>query len=221
MTSLFTLALLYLAALMIPGPNMILLTHTAASVSRPAALATALGISVGTLMWVAIAVFGMKSIFDAAPVLQTALRLVGGLYLLYLAWGLTRDVWGHRASPKLDSSVAATRANGNDTSDDQRFAKYFRRGLLTNATNPKSLAFWSSVAVVSIDPNASLAIQIASVVLVAVMGLGWHIGVAFLFSTAPAQRAYLRVKPVLSVITSIIMAGFGVRLLASLVATRS
>jgi threonine efflux protein len=93
--------------------------------------------------------------------------------------------------------------------------------LLTNATNPKSLAFWSSVAVVSIDPNSSLLVRIASVALVAVMGLAWHVGVAILFSTAPAQRAYLRVKPVLSAITSIIMAAFGVRLLASLVAARS
>jgi threonine efflux protein len=219
MTSLFTLALLYLAALLIPGPNMILLTHTAASVSRRAAVATALGISVGTLMWVAIAVFGMKSIFDAAPVLQTALRLVGGLYLLYLAWGLMRDVWRRPATVNRSSNDAEQ--NATDTNADLHSTSFFRRGLLTNATNPKSLAFWSSVAVVSINPKASLAIQLASVALVAIMGLAWHVGIAFLFSTAPAQRAYLRVKPVLSIITSIIMAVFGARLLASLALAKS
>ncbi len=219
MTSLLTLALLYLAALVIPGPNMILLTHTAASVSRRAALATALGISVGTLMWVGVAVFGMKSIFDAAPVLQTALRLVGGLYLLYLAWGLMREAWNGRVTSTGNSNDA--NAIDRNTNDHQNFAAYFRRGLLTNATNPKSLAFWSSVAVVSIDPDASLATQTASVALVAIMGLAWHIGVAFLFSTAPTQRAYLRVKPLLSAVTSIIMAAFGVRLLVSLIDSRN
>ncbi len=221
MTSLLTLALLYLAALLIPGPNMILLTHTAASVSRPAALATALGISVGTLFWVAIAVFGMQSIFDAAPMLQTALRLVGGFYLLYLAFGLMREAWAHRSALNVDGGSSAATDSVRAGGREEPLSAYFRRGLITNATNPKSLAFWSSVAVVSLDPNASFVIQIASVVLVAIMGLLWHVGLAFLFSTASAQRAYLRVKPVLSAITAIIMGVFGVRLLASLAASRT
>ena len=75
-----------------PGPNLLLLTHTAASASRRAALGVALGISTGTVMWVAVAVFGVQQIFEAAPALQTALRAVGGVYLLYLAWGLFGSV---------------------------------------------------------------------------------------------------------------------------------
>ena len=65
--TLTTLALLYLAALIIPGPNLLLLTHTAASASRRTALGVALGISTGTVLWVAVAVFGVQQIFDAAP----------------------------------------------------------------------------------------------------------------------------------------------------------
>ena len=91
--SLLSLALLYLAALIIPGPNLLLLTHTAASSSRRAALGVAFGIATGTFMWVAVAVFGVQKIFDAAPALQTGLRAVGGLYLLYLAFSLFRSMW--------------------------------------------------------------------------------------------------------------------------------
>ena len=47
-------------------------------------LYVAFGIATGTFMWVAVAVFGVQKIFDAAPALQTGLRAVGGLYLLYL-----------------------------------------------------------------------------------------------------------------------------------------
>jgi len=70
LTSLASLALLYLAALIIPGPNLLLLTHTAASASRRAALGVAFGIATGTLLWVGIAVFGVQKIFEAAPMLQ-------------------------------------------------------------------------------------------------------------------------------------------------------
>ena len=208
--SLISLALLYLAALIIPGPNLLLLTHTAASSSRRAALGVAFGIATGTLMWVAVAVFGVQKIFDAAPALQTGLRAVGGLYLLYLAFSLFRSMWVGR-KPVLNMSevvVSPTEEAGQRT--------YFRKGLLTNLTNPKSLAFWTSVAVVSLDPNAALVTRISAVMMVGVMGLVWHIGLAYLFSTPPAQRAYMRAKPVLSLITGVVMAAFGTRLLLSL-----
>ncbi len=214
LTSLASLALLYLAALIIPGPNLLLLTHTAAASSRRAALGVALGIATGTFIWVAVAVFGVQKIFDAAPVLQTALRVAGGIYLLYLAFGLLRSLWRDRAAAvsragPVDEPLSAT---ANNRTTDSRLA-FYRRGLVTNLTNPKSLAFWTSVAVVSMDPDAALATRVAAVMMVGLMGLVWHIALAYLFSTSPAQRAYMRAKPALSIITSAVMAVFGARLL--------
>ena len=212
-SSLVSLALLYLAALVIPGPNLLLLTHTAASSSRRAALGVAFGIATGTFMWVAVAVFGVQQIFDAAPALQTGLRAVGGLFLLYLAFSLFRSLWVDRKAALDASEVVVTPA---DDETDKAQRTYFRKGLLTNLTNPKSLAFWTSVAVVSLDPNAPLATRISAVMMVSMMGLVWHVGLAYLFSTPPAQRAYLRAKPVLSLITGVVMGAFGTRLLLGL-----
>ena len=55
-----------------------------------------------------------------------------------------------------------------------------------------------------------------AVAMVGAMGLVYHLGVAWLFSTAPAQQAYLRAKPALSVVTGAVMTAFGLRLLWSL-----
>jgi len=209
-SSLISLALLYLAALIIPGPNLLLLTHTAASSSRRAALGVAFGIATGTFMWVAVAVFGVQKIFDAAPALQTGLRAVGGLYLLYLAFSLFRSMWVDRNAMRDTGKVVVARE------DEAGQRSYFRKGLLTNLTNPKSLAFWTSVAVVCLDPNAALITRISAVMMVGLMGLVWHIGLAYLFSTPPAQRAYMRAKPVLSLITGAVMGAFGTRLLWAL-----
>ena len=210
-SSLASLALLYLAALIIPGPNLLLVTHTAASASRRAALGVAFGIATRTLLWVGIAVFGVQKIFDAAPTLQTSLRVAGGVYLLYLAYGLLRSLWVDRkgASNAVISVAGADVARAADCGQ----SSYFRRGLLTNLTNPKSFAFWTSVAVVSLDPNALLATRLLAVFMVAMMAVVWHIALAFVFSTAPAQRAYLRAKPILSLVTGVVMGAFGTRLL--------
>jgi threonine efflux protein len=211
LTSLASLALLYLAALIIPGPNLLLLTHTAAAASRRAAVGVALGIATGTLLWVAIAVFGVQKIFDAAPMLQTALRVAGGAYLLYLAFGLLRAFWTDRNYTK--NAVTLPESFASETQVDKRQTAYFRRGLLTNLTNPKSFAFWTSVAVVSLDPDAPLSNRLLAVFMVASMALLWHFALAFLFSTPPAQRAYLRAKPILSLVTGVVMGAFGTRLL--------
>ena len=213
-STLITLAALYLAALIIPGPNLLLLTHTAASSSRRAALCVALGITTGTFLWVAVAVFGVQQIFAAVPALQLALKAIGGAYLLYLAFGMFRSLWLSRGA-----TTAALEEDASDAQttgiDEGRFTHY-RRGLLTNLTNPKSLAFWTSVAVVSIDPNATLATRIAAVMMVGLMGFVWHIVLAYVFSTAPAQRAYMRAKPVLLIVTGCVMTLFGGRLLLGL-----
>ena len=211
LASLASLALLYLAALIIPGPNLLLLTHTAAAASRRAALGVALGIATGTLLWVAIAVFGVQKIFDAAPMLQTSLRVAGGVYLLYLAYGLLRSLWVNRKGAVDTVSDVASAAVKSEL--DGRQSAYFRSGLLTNLTNPKSFAFWTSVAVVSLDPNALLSTSLLAVFMVAMMAVVWHIALAFVFSTPPAQRAYLRAKPMLSLVTGVVMGAFGTRLL--------
>lgn len=211
LTSLASLALLYLAALIIPGPNLLLLTHTAAAASRRAALGVAFGIATGTLLWVAVAVFGVQKIFDAAPMLQTSLRVAGGVYLLYLAYGLLRSLWVDR-SGAANASTDVPGANV-DGDAERRQSTYFRRGLLTNLTNPKSFAFWTSVAVVSLDPNALLSTRLLAVFMVAMMALLWHVALALVFSTPRAQRAYLRAKSILSLLTGLVMGAFGTRLL--------
>ncbi len=213
-SSLVTLALLYMAALVIPGPNLLLLTHTAASSSRRAALGVALGIATGTFLWVVVAVFGVQQIFAAVPPLQLALKAVGGAYLLYLAFGMFRSFWVLRSLAL--SAVDESAGTSPQSASDERHLAHYRRGLLTNLTNPKSLAFWTSVAVVSIDPSATLTTRIACVVMVGLIGLVWHIALAYVFSTVRAQRAYVRAKPLLLILTGSVMVLFGGRLLLGL-----
>ena len=133
LSSLISLALLYLAALIIPGPNLLLLTHTAASASRRAALGVAFGIATGTFVWVLVAVFGVQKIFDAAPSLQTGLRAVGGMYLLYLAFSLFRSLWVERKTALVTNDVVVIPV------DEKGQYAYFRKGLLTNLTDRKSV----------------------------------------------------------------------------------
>ena len=219
------LLLFVVVTLVTPGPNNAMLMATGLTYGFPRGLPHLLGVALGFGFMTMAVGFGLGALLLAAPMAYSVLKYVGAAYLLYLAWGLFSSL----RRPQTNEAVSAPgRAAGNRESAAPEVAPavtrraagisaaHYRRGLLTNLTNPKSLAFWTSVAVVSLDPNASLATRFAAVAMVGGMGLIYHLGVAWLFSTAPAQQAYLRAKPALSVVTGVVMTAFGLRLLWSL-----
>ena len=89
--SLLAIALLHWAVLLVPGFNFVLLCQLAAGRSRVTALAAAMGMSTGTLMWASLAVFGVGAVFAAQPVLRQVVQGLGGAYLVYLALRMWRS----------------------------------------------------------------------------------------------------------------------------------
>ena len=74
-----------------PGPNNVLLASSGANHGFRKTLPLILGISIGfPFMMVAVGI-GLARIFCEAPHLQTALRVAGAAYLLWMAWDLARS----------------------------------------------------------------------------------------------------------------------------------
>jgi len=69
-----------------PGPNNIMLTASGARYGFRRTLAHRLGISIGFFVLLACVAAGLGGLFMTWPVLQNLLRIVGSLYLLWLAW---------------------------------------------------------------------------------------------------------------------------------------
>ena len=80
--------------LLIPGPNMFLVSHLAAAGQRRAAALAALGISMVACFWALLAMLGVQALFAALPGIRLAVQVAGGLYLLgphRLVCGDSRD----------------------------------------------------------------------------------------------------------------------------------
>lgn len=69
-----------------PGPNNIMLLASGANFGFRATLPHMWGVTLGFGLMVLAVGLGLGALFQAAPVLHTALRYVGAAYLLYLAW---------------------------------------------------------------------------------------------------------------------------------------
>lgn len=69
-----------------PGPNNIMLTASGANFGFRRTLPHILGVTLGLICLLTAVALGLGVLFERWPVLQLGLKLVGSLYLLWLAW---------------------------------------------------------------------------------------------------------------------------------------
>ena len=126
-----------------PGPNMAWLALLGASRGRIVALAAVAGVALGLSIAGAAAAFGVSALIGTTPWLFQALRWVGSLYLLYLAW----DLW--RNSTALQETLF-----------DEPLRRYFGQGLLSNMLNPKAYLVFAAVLPQFVNPAQPLFAQL-------------------------------------------------------------
>ena len=198
-TSLLTVWLLYLAAMVSPGPNILLVSQIAASDMARSARFAGFGVATGAGIWATCAVLGVHAVFLAFPGLRAGLQVLGGAYLLYLASRL----WRSNPGTTAQAPVAVSRL------------KAFRLGLLTNITNPKAALFFGSVFATSFPAHPDPALQVSAVVVVILSAAAWYALLAFLFSRARVQDAYVRASRSINRLVAVAFGSLGLGLIAS------
>jgi threonine/homoserine/homoserine lactone efflux protein len=143
--------LLYLVAAfglsLTPGPNSLLvLTHGALHGHRKT-LFTVAGGAIGFVVLIALSMVGIGALLKASAHALTVLKLIGGLYLVWLGIQLWR-------APAIQLRADASK-------DNTRGTELFRQGLLTAVSNPKALLFYGAFMPQFIDPNRDLLLQFA------------------------------------------------------------
>ena len=183
-----------------PGPNLLAVAGAALGQGRRAALLTVVGVATGMLVWAALVALGIGAVLAVFPSLMSAMKLLGGGYLLWLALRALRAGWhGHEPSIRADAS-----GRGGWRS--------FLRGLFVVLTNPKALLMWSAVGTFLFGAGLN-AWQVAAFGPVgALSGLTIYGSYALLFSTGLAARTYARFARVIEVGLGIAFGGLGGRL---------
>ena len=125
----FLLAAILLTAS--PGPDNLMVLGLGMSKGRKQGMVFGLGCALGCLSHTFLAVIGVSAIIAASPTAFTALRIGGGLYLVWLGIGALRSTGGQ--------SAASAQAPA------QSLKNLFMKGLLANAINPKVVLFFLSL----------------------------------------------------------------------------
>jgi amino acid exporter len=169
----------FLLGIASPGPNVLAIMGTSMSVGRRSGIALALGIAVGSFLWALLTAGGLSAVLAAYAPALTAIKIGGGLYLLWLAW------------KSLRSAISADGVDGTGLVGGRRSPfTYFVRGLAIQMTNPKAALTWVAIISLGLDENAPLWVGISIVTGTTILSVILHIGYATLFSAPPMARLY-------------------------------
>jgi len=187
--------------IMSPGPSFVLVARTAVAVSRGNGLATAVGMGVGGSVFAVLALLGLQAVLLSMPLLYLMLKVLGGVYLLYLAVMIWR---GARDEIEVDAQ------NGGERS---RWRQSFRLGLVTQLSNPKTAIFYGSVFAALLPAELPLSTVMVLAPVIFLLETGWYAIVAVVLSSRAPRRVYLQWKAMLDRCASSVIGILGLKLI--------
>jgi threonine/homoserine/homoserine lactone efflux protein len=187
----------------VPGPDMALVLRNGLRGGRRAALATALGINAGLVVWALAAALGVAALLQASATAFTLLKLAGAAYLAYLGLRLLLDSFRSRRPVNEVAAPAPALPAG----------AALRQGLLTNLLNPKVAVVFTTLIPQFVEPGAGAGTQtVALAAIFVLMGLIWL--TAYALAVAGVGRVLARpgVRAWVERVTGAILVALGFRL---------
>lgn len=189
--ALVTLLGVWVAMIVAPGPDVVQIIRVAPRSTR-AGIMCALGICTGIVVWLTASLAGLSALIAARPSLLGLLQLVGGGFLLWMAYGSIRSGLAQRRSAlnsarstSQDSAENAVESAGSfdeehieqavSTGDveDITAGRAYKLGMLTNLSNPKALVFFGAVFAQFIHPDMGLEWTVFIAILLTVVSVAW------------------------------------------------
>ena len=124
-----------------PGPDTVYILGRSIAQGREAGIASAFGISVGSVFHTSAAALGLSAILATSALAFGTIKLIGGAYLVFLGIKMILEKRKQLSLPsnfRRHTTVAA-----------------FRQGILTNILNPKVALFFLAFLPQFIDPGST------------------------------------------------------------------
>ncbi|MGV7960727.1 LysE family transporter [Photorhabdus tasmaniensis] len=160
-----------------PGPGFLVTMKNAVTYSKSVAMMSVVGIATANSLFTTLALSGFTFILKE-PVILSTLYILGGTYLLYLAYRL------FRIKPMGDIEL--------NTLSDKRDCT-FRSGFILQLYNPKAILLISSAVSVSIPQDINISISVIMISMTFIISFLWYGGIVMIINYQKI-RDYLLLK---------------------------
>ena len=166
-----------------PGPAVLMSARTGVTEGMRTGFFLAIGIGIGAVFWAVLALSGLAVLFTIAPTLLWVFKIAGGLYLIWMAYGM----WRHADVPLQDATDTPPRSA----------LSAFRRGLFTQLSNPKPAVLLTAIFIGMVPPGTPIWVLVALLGYLFMIETTWNTIVARIFSFPTARAAYIGAKTVI------------------------
>jgi RhtB (resistance to homoserine/threonine) family protein len=170
----------FLLALMSPGPDFAVIVRNGVKYGSRAGMFTALGIALGNLFYTVLINIGIGALIAHSVVAFNVLKVFAAGYLIYIG------VRAVRSQPYKVNDV------GGAALDRLGDKAAFMQGLITNALNPKAAMFWLSYFSLVVDPKMPASVLWCFVAVLITSAFVWFSTVAWCLSREKVRRQFLR-----------------------------
>jgi len=205
-----------------PGPMNAVIAEESVVRGWRAGFEAGLGAATADVAFFVLAWFGAVAVVDREPTIRAAMVGVGGVLMLYFAYGAARD--------------AVSRSTFVSVGDEPGTSKGFRKAFALALTNPYQIVFWLTIGVGLLQPgtldvlaHAPYVGESMGGVLVVTTGspallIGFFAGigcwiVGFPAALVGAGRRLDAFAPTVAALSAVVLAGFGLLFLADAAGT--
>lgn len=200
-----TVAIAHFLALLSPGPDFVLVVKSAFKGNRKNSVGVALGIAIANAVYIGLCLVGVGAILSTSVSLMIALKVIGGLFLMYIAFNALK------APRNAYQNMVATSEHSTAFSL-LSFLKEFATGFLSGILNPKNLLFYLSLFTVALTPDISLQFKVLLGAWMTAVVFLWDVAIICFLSNDKVRRKFIKMAFYVDKVTGLILGaiGFGI-----------
>lgn len=194
-----TVTMIHLLAVILPGPDFIMVVKNSLSYSRKTGIWTAFGLGLGISIHIFYCVAGLAFIISQSILVFNIIKLLGAGYLIYIG---VKSIFAK--SSKIDIGTTQQKTYTSPL-------EAIKIGFLTNVLNPKATLFFLSLFTLVISPETpNLILAILSIIMIVNTAL-WFSLVAIFFTQKRVRNAFDKFQEIFNKVLGGILIGLGVK----------
>lgn len=202
-----TVIVAHLIALLSPGPDFILVVKSGIRNSRKNAIGVAFGIASANGLYIALCLVGIGAILAGSIVVMTVIRILGGLFLTYIAIMALK-------SKKKDYEFINQQVDKKQIKQTS-FFKEFVTGFLSGILNPKNPIFYLSLFSLVLTSNVSIWLKVGLGTWMTLIVFVWDAFIVIVLSKDKVKQVFSRWAFYVDKVAGTILGLVGLKLLQS------
>ena len=202
-----TVAIAHFLALLSPGPDFILVVKSAIKNGTKNSIGIAAGIASANALYIICCLVGVGTILAASITIMIALKIAGGLFLIYLALMAVK-------AKKSSYSNLVINEMEPDTIGSSFFKEFFT-GFMSGILNPKNLLFYLSLFTVVLTNDVSLTFKVILGIWMTIVVFVWDVSVIYLLSTNKVRKRFAKLAYYIDKCTGVVLGLIGFSIVKS------